>query len=230
MLRAPVSTGQTGYETPAGIYSVIGKEAEHYSNLYDDAEMPFMQRITWSGIALHAGQLPGYAASHGCVRMPYSFAEQLFDLTKMGLRVIIVPRDVAPSDIEHRSLFKPTTIEAERSTTDTNTAVDQPMQLAATASSPALASRRVNARLWMADTKAAQAEAAAQKATDARQTAMRAGLEAARFVKAIRMAETQKLRAEMQLKNAEETLPISDASTTTDMAEDLKAKAAARPN
>ena len=71
ILRAPVSSGQTGYETPAGVYSVIQKEEEHYSNLYDDASMPFMQRITWSGIALHAGPLSGYPASHGCVRMPY---------------------------------------------------------------------------------------------------------------------------------------------------------------
>jgi len=63
ILRAPVSTGQTGYETPAGIYSVLEKNREHYSNLYDDASMPFMQRITWSGIALHAGQLPGHPAS-----------------------------------------------------------------------------------------------------------------------------------------------------------------------
>ena len=68
ILLAPVSTGRTGYETPAGIYSVIQKEAEHHSNLYDDASMPFMQRITWSGIALHAGALPGYPASHGCIR------------------------------------------------------------------------------------------------------------------------------------------------------------------
>ena len=91
ILRAPVSTGQTGYETPAGIYSVIQKEAEHYSNLYDDASMPFMQRITWSGIALHAGVLPGHPASHGCIRMPHAFAERLFDLTSMGMRVIVVP-------------------------------------------------------------------------------------------------------------------------------------------
>ena len=74
ILRAPVSSGQPGYETPAGIYSVIQKEEEHHSNLYDDASMPFMQRITWSGIALHAGLLPGYPASHGCVRMPFDFA------------------------------------------------------------------------------------------------------------------------------------------------------------
>ena len=107
VLQAPVSTGQTGYETPAGIYSVIQKEAEHYSNLYDDASMPFMQRITWSGIALHAGVLPGHPASHGCVRMPYDFAQHLFDKTSKGMRVIVMPRDVAPADITHPSLFKP---------------------------------------------------------------------------------------------------------------------------
>src|SRR5215831_2154460 len=96
ILRAPVSTGQTGYETPAGIFSVIQKEAEHYSNLYDDASMPFMQRITWSGIALHAGVLPGHPASHGCIRMPYAFAEHLFDLTQIGMRVIVVRGDMSP--------------------------------------------------------------------------------------------------------------------------------------
>jgi len=113
MLQAPVSTGQTGYETPAGIYSVIQKKAEHYSNLYDDASMPFMQRITWSGIALHAGVLPGRPASHGCVRMPYDFAQTLFEKTSRGMRVIVVPRDVAPADVIHTTLFKPKTVEVE---------------------------------------------------------------------------------------------------------------------
>ena len=74
ILRAPVSSGQKGRETPAGIFSVIQKDADHYSNLYDDAWMPHMQRLTWSGIALHGGPLPGYPASHGCVRMPFDFA------------------------------------------------------------------------------------------------------------------------------------------------------------
>ena len=78
IMRAPVSTGRTGYETPAGIYSILQKKVEHYSNLYDDASMPHMQRITWSGIALHAGALPGYPASHGCIRLPPRFAEQLY--------------------------------------------------------------------------------------------------------------------------------------------------------
>src|SRR5262249_24088352 len=81
ILRAPVSTGTTGRETPAGIFAVVDKERDHHSTMYDDAWMPHMQRITWNGIALHGGPLPGYAASHGCVRMPYDFAEKLFDKT-----------------------------------------------------------------------------------------------------------------------------------------------------
>jgi hypothetical protein len=101
IVRAPVSSGQKGRETPAGIFSVVEKQAEHYSNLYDDAYMPHMQRITWSGIALHGGPLPGYPASHGCVRMPYDFARLLFGVTKLGMRVIVAPTDVAPVEIVH---------------------------------------------------------------------------------------------------------------------------------
>jgi hypothetical protein len=107
ILRAPVSSGQKGRETPAGIFSVIQKEAEHYSNLYDDAYMPHMQRITWSGIALHGGPLPGYPASHGCIRMPFAFAARLFDATSLGLRVIVAPSDVEPIAIAHPVLFRP---------------------------------------------------------------------------------------------------------------------------
>ena len=103
-LRAPVSSGQKGRETPAGIFSVIQKNAEHYSNLYDDAYMPHMQRITWSGIALHGGVLPGRPASHGCVRMPFEFAAHLFDATRVGMRVIVAPHDVTPVEIAHPSL------------------------------------------------------------------------------------------------------------------------------
>jgi hypothetical protein len=105
--RAPVSSGQKGRETPAGIFSVIQKERDHYSNLYDDAFMPHMQRITWSGIALHGGPLPGHPASHGCVRMPYSFAERIFEDTELGMRVIIAPGDAVPVEIAHPALFSP---------------------------------------------------------------------------------------------------------------------------
>jgi hypothetical protein len=107
ILRAPVSSGSKGRETPAGIFSVIQKVEEHYSNLYDDAYMPHMQRITWSGIALHGGVLPGYPASHGCVRMPFDFAARLFDATAMGMRVIVAPTDVTPVEIAHPVLFQP---------------------------------------------------------------------------------------------------------------------------
>jgi L,D-transpeptidase catalytic domain len=107
ILRAPVSSGQKGRETPAGIYSVIQKVEDHYSNLYDDAFMPHMQRITWSGIALHGGVLPGHPASHGCVRMPFDFAARLFDATTMGIRVIVAPDDIAPIELTHPALLQP---------------------------------------------------------------------------------------------------------------------------
>jgi hypothetical protein len=107
IVRAPVSTGTKGRETPAGIFAVLEKDKDHHSSLYDDAWMPNMQRITWNGIALHGGPLPGYAASHGCVRMPYGFAEKLFDKTSIGTRVIISPNDAAPIEFSHPALFMP---------------------------------------------------------------------------------------------------------------------------
>src|SRR5436190_19478181 len=107
ILRAPVSTGVKERETPAGVFAVVEKDKDHHSSMYDDAWMPNMQRITWNGIALHGGPLPGYAASHGCVRMPYDFAEKLFDKTRIGMRVIISPNDAAPVEFSHRALFVP---------------------------------------------------------------------------------------------------------------------------
>ncbi len=107
ILRAPVSSGVTGRETPAGVFAVVEKDKDHHSSLYDDAWMPHMQRITWSGIALHGGPLPGYAASHGCIRLPYAVAEKLFDKTRIGLRVIISPTEAEPVDFSDPKLFVP---------------------------------------------------------------------------------------------------------------------------
>jgi hypothetical protein len=107
ILRAPVSTGTTGRETPAGVFALLEKDKDHHSSMYDDAWMPNMQRITWNGVALHGGPLPGYAASHGCVRMPYGFAEKLFDKTQIGMRVIISPLDAEPIEFTHPALFVP---------------------------------------------------------------------------------------------------------------------------
>jgi len=107
ILRAPVSTGVKGRETPSGIFAIVEKKEEHRSNLYDDAWMPHMQRLTWNGIAMHGGPLPGYAASHGCVRLPFGFAEKLFDKTRMGMRVIVAPDDAAPEEFAHAALLVP---------------------------------------------------------------------------------------------------------------------------
>jgi hypothetical protein len=107
IFRAPVSTGTTGRETPAGVFAVIEKNKDHHSSLYDDAWMPNMLRITWNGIALHGGPLPGYAASHGCVRMPYDFANKVFDKAPMGMRVIISPTDSEPVTFSDPALFVP---------------------------------------------------------------------------------------------------------------------------
>ena len=105
--HSPVSTGTESHPTPTGIFSVIGKEKFHRSNLYSNAPMPFMQRITWSGVALHQGALPGYPASHGCIRLPGQFAQYLWGTTRMGARVIITRNEVAPFDIAHAKLFAP---------------------------------------------------------------------------------------------------------------------------
>ncbi len=105
--KAPVSTGTESRPTPMGVFSVVEKNWWHRSNMYSAAPMPFMQRITWSGVALHAGELPGYRASHGCVRLPEAFALRLWYTTKIGVRVIIAWDEVTPADINHRLLFQP---------------------------------------------------------------------------------------------------------------------------
>jgi lipoprotein-anchoring transpeptidase ErfK/SrfK len=102
--ESPVSTGMRGHSTPTGVFSVIQKNKYHRSNIYSGAPMPYMQRITWSGIALHAGALPGYPASHGCIRMPMNFAMRMWGWTRMGARVIVTPGDISPVDVSHRLL------------------------------------------------------------------------------------------------------------------------------
>ncbi|HET9718105.1 MAG TPA: L,D-transpeptidase [Pseudolabrys sp.] len=115
MARSSVSTGVRNHPTPLGIFSVISKQRWHRSNIYSDAPMPYMQRITWSGIALHAGVLPGYPASHGCIRMTNDFAIRLWKLTKRGTRVIIVRDDVRPVEISNPRFFASTLKEPSQS-------------------------------------------------------------------------------------------------------------------
>ena len=99
--ESPVSTGMKGHSTPMGVFSVIQKNKMHRSNIYSGAPMPYMQRITWSGIALHAGVLPGYPASHGCIRMPMAFAVKMWNWTRMGARVVITPGAITPANFSH---------------------------------------------------------------------------------------------------------------------------------
>ncbi|MDD1525823.1 L,D-transpeptidase [Bradyrhizobium sp. WBOS7] len=102
--ESPVSTGMKGHSTPMGVFSVIQKHKFHRSNLYSGAPMPYMQRITWSGVAMHAGVLPGYPASHGCIRMPMSFAMKMWNWTRMGARVIVAPGEMTPQNFSHSLL------------------------------------------------------------------------------------------------------------------------------
>jgi lipoprotein-anchoring transpeptidase ErfK/SrfK len=99
--QSPVSSGMPGHSTPMGVFSVIQKHKLHHSNIYSNAPMPYMQRITWSGVALHAGVLPGYPASHGCIRMPMSFAVKMWNWTKMGARVVVTPGETTPAPFSH---------------------------------------------------------------------------------------------------------------------------------
>src|SRR4051795_6372591 len=99
--ESPVSTGMKGHSTPMGVFSVIQKNKMHRSNIYSGAPMPYMQRITWSGVAMHAGVLPGYPASHGCIRMPMAFAVKMWNWTRMGARVIITPGQITPASFSH---------------------------------------------------------------------------------------------------------------------------------
>src|SRR5947208_10603147 len=95
----------TGHPPPMGVFSITQKHKMHHSNIYSGAPMPFMQRITWSGIAMHEGVLPGYPASHGCIRMPGSFAVKLWGWTKRGARVIIVPGEISIEAFSHPKLI-----------------------------------------------------------------------------------------------------------------------------
>jgi hypothetical protein len=101
------STGRPGHRTPAGVFVILEKDRTHHSSKYDNAPMPYMERLTWNGVALHAGNLPGYPASHGCVRLPLEFAKLLFGATTLGTPVVIADADVAAADFQHPGLLIP---------------------------------------------------------------------------------------------------------------------------
>ncbi|MBX9591411.1 MAG: L,D-transpeptidase family protein [Hyphomonadaceae bacterium] len=226
MLEAPVSTGKPGYETPAGVYSILQKRRDHYSNLYNDAEMPFMQRLTWSGIALHAGDLPGYPASHGCIRMPYEFAAQLFETTKRGMRVVVARGDVSPVDIAHPALFKPGPVPSAPG----EDRAPGPLHLSSAPGGGAPLDNAAAAppltRRAMAATKEAAAEVAARHVDEVRRAAARIEREAEAFEDALRSAESAKRRAAARIEEAD-LLAAHSAAFAQEM-KDIKAKAQER--
>ena len=99
------STGKPGHDTPTGVFTILQKDKDHHSDEYNDAPMPNMNRLTWSGVALHAGELPGYPASHGCVRLPLEFSALLFTVTQVGTVVIIANAAADPQDVDHPGLI-----------------------------------------------------------------------------------------------------------------------------
>src|SRR3954469_12146680 len=127
-----VSSGQRGHSTPTGVFSIIQKDRWHRSNIYDDAPMYFMQRLTWSGVAMHQGVVPNYPASHGCIRLPEAFAKQLWTTTKTGVRVIVSRGEVTPAAIAHVKLFAPKPASPTESKTSLNSvrAAEQAWKLA----------------------------------------------------------------------------------------------------
>ena len=199
ILRAPVSTGVKGRETPAGVFAIIEKDKDHHSTMYDDAWMPNMQRITWNGLALHGGPLPGYAASHGCIRMPYEFAEKLFDKTRIGMRVIISPDNAAPLAFSHPtlSLFAPNT------------------DVLATA--PA-----------KAETLSREAAEAVARADETKKTAATTARESAALAKSLRKLERLKARADAALASADKAVAAAKTDQARAKAENRKQKAAAK--
>jgi lipoprotein-anchoring transpeptidase ErfK/SrfK len=215
ILRAPVSTGTTGRETPAGIFSVVQKDKDHHSSLYDDAWMPNMLRITWNGIALHGGPLPGYAASHGCVRMPFGFAEKLFDKVPIGTRVIISPNDAEPVEISDPALFAPKSeaiaaaparAEALAREADEATKLAQQTKNAAALAMKEAGPRAATLRkLELAKTRADAALAAAEKA-----------LAAAKNDRAQARAESQKQKAAAKVEELQTQLDAAKAKSDLD--------------
>ncbi|PVB63007.1 L,D-transpeptidase family protein [Labrenzia sp. 011] len=104
---SPISSGKRGHSTPTGVFSILEKRRKHFSNLYDNAPMPLMQRLTWSGVAMHVGRLPGYPASHGCIRLPKPFAQSLYKMTDRGMHVVVTREPADPVRVSHAVLPQP---------------------------------------------------------------------------------------------------------------------------
>jgi hypothetical protein len=215
ILRAPVSTGITGRETPAGVFAILEKDVDHHSSLYDDAWMPNMQRLTWNGIALHGGPLPGYAASHGCVRMPYEFAEKLFDKTRIGMRVIISPNEAAPVEFSHKALLVP----------NAQAITDAPARAETLARDAAEAARTADAAKKAAATAARETPSLTSSVRKLELLKRRADAELALADKALAAAKTDQAKAHAEELKQKAAPKAAEAETQVDTAKtDAKSK------
>ena len=227
ILESPVSTGQSGYETPVGIFSIIQRARDHYSNLYNNAPMPFMQRLTWSGIALHSGDLPGYPASHGCIRMPHGFAARLYGLSKRGMRVLVVRDDMSPVDFDHHALFKP----GPAQPVPANDQAPSNLVLSSTRAGDQQDAAAAPPQSWrsIAMAKEAAAEITAKKADEARRAADKLIDAAAEVEEELELAEDAKARAEARIESAtERLLEVEESSAFAQKLRDSKIKAQER--
>jgi lipoprotein-anchoring transpeptidase ErfK/SrfK len=225
LMQSRVSTGQPGYATPTGIFSVIQKARYHESNIYSGAPMPFMQRITWSGIALHEGVVPNYPASHGCIRLPAGFAPKLWAVGRVGMRVIVAPTDISVRPIEHAALPQPHFVNADAfeealGFTDNPLDAGEPVLPAATAEDGRLNPFEVAVRLKKAaalavETKKALARDALAAAAEASATAHAA------------VAELREARVEFETAFAEAASQARTADTSDAQIDRAAAKIAA---
>jgi hypothetical protein len=220
-----VSTGVPGHPTPLGVFSIIEKDRYHHSNIYSGAPMPFMQRITWSGVAMHEGVLPGYPASHGCIRLSHDFAQKLWPVTKLGVRVIVARHEVVPVEFKHAKLFVPKPKPAEpqvamNAATDGTavrlaqaTAPDAASDAAAAAPEPQKSVPDVVAQPQPLGVNAAEPKAAEPNAAEPWLLGIKAADSAAAPVEAVKPAE-EDVKAAVAVQPAEAT-PADQTATGT---------------
>ena len=193
--QGAVSTGTAGFPTPTGVFSIIQKNRYHRSNIYSGAPMPFMQRITWSGVAMHEGVLPGYPASHGCIRLTHQFASELWGMTRMGVRVIVTPDDAQPAEVAHAKLPAPTMTPVPANVTEAEPIKPSLVAMAgdksaetSTAPKAKLLSPLERAKIEKAQM-VAEAPARAKAAKEAADVSAAKATEANRAIRALREAE-----------------------------------------
>ena len=231
--QSVVSSGRSGFPTPTGVFSVIQKNRFHRSNIYSGAPMPFMQRITWSGVALHAGVVPGYPASHGCIRLTPSFAAELWGMTRMGARVVVAPQDATAVELTHPSLPAPVMTPAPATISESNTAPRATLlALAGDGKTDAVEAAQPAARLLSPfdrakDAKQQTAADAAVKAKAAKAAVAASAVQAGEANKAIAALREANMAVEAARRKGEAAAKAVEAAKSPEAVERAKAAQAA---